>query len=71
MSAGDEGTFDDEASVAKKTRTDNQSLGIALIVITASSASGLHTAPSHEGRRLMKREYNAAQQPESRDSKGL
>jgi len=28
----DEGTCDDEASVAKKTRTDNQSLGIAVLV---------------------------------------
>ena len=28
----DEGTCDDEASVAKKTRTDNQSLGVAVLV---------------------------------------
>jgi hypothetical protein len=34
MSAVDEGAFDDEASVAKKTRTGNQSLGVTLLVIT-------------------------------------
>jgi hypothetical protein len=34
MSAVDEGTFDDEASVAKKTRTGNQSLDVALLVFT-------------------------------------
>ena len=39
MSAVEEGTLDDEASVAKKTRTGNQSLDVALIVITASNAS--------------------------------
>jgi len=50
MSAVDEGTLDDEASVAKKTRIGNQSLDVALLVITASSASGLRTAPDHEGR---------------------
>ena len=50
MSAVEEGTFDDEASVAKKTRTGNQSLDVALIVITASNASGLLGAPNHEGR---------------------
>jgi hypothetical protein len=39
MSAVDGGTVDDEASVAKKTRTGNRSLDVALLVITASSAS--------------------------------
>jgi hypothetical protein len=66
MSAADEGTSDDEASVAKKTRTGNQSLDVALMVITASSASGLRTCPNHEGRTLMKSENNAAQRAESR-----
>jgi hypothetical protein len=34
VSAVDEDTFDDEATVAKKARTGNQSLGVALLVIT-------------------------------------
>jgi hypothetical protein len=36
ISAVDEGACDDEASVAKKTRTGSQSLGIAVLIIAAS-----------------------------------
>jgi hypothetical protein len=36
MSGVDEGTCDDEASVAKKTRAGNQGLGVAVLVISAS-----------------------------------
>jgi hypothetical protein len=50
MSAVEEGPFDDEASVAKKTTIGNQSLGVAVPEVTASSASGLRAAPNHKGR---------------------
>ena len=48
----DEGTCDDEATVARKTRTGNQSLGVLVLAgfsVLAPNSPALHTQYTHRG----------------------